>query len=217
MAQVFPRTANEFARASLVVGGLVAAAVLGSFVFVFPRSSYMTRQKEAIAQPVPFYHLHHVGGMGIDCRYCHTSVDKSATAGIPPTKTCMNCHSQIFNQSPTLEPVRASWRSGESIAWTKVHDLPDFVYFNHSAHVNKGVGCTTCHGPIDKMAYVWQEKSLLMEWCLECHRAPEKYLRPKSEVYSTAWQPPANQLELGRKLLAEYNVKTQVTCSTCHR
>ena len=149
MAQVFPRQANDFARASLVVGGIVAAVVLGSFFFVWPRSSYMTRQREARAQPVPFYHLHHVGGMGIDCRYCHTSVDKSATAGIPPTKTCMNCHSQIFNQSPTLEPVRASWRSGESIEWTKVHDLPDFVYFNHSAHVNKGVGCTTCHATED--------------------------------------------------------------------
>jgi hypothetical protein len=217
MAQVFPRQANDFARASLVVGGLVAAVVLGSFLFVWPRSSYMTRQKEAIAQPVPFYHLHHVGGMGIDCRYCHTSVDKSATAGIPPTKTCMNCHSQIFNQSPVLEPVRASWRSGASIEWTKVHDLPDFVYFNHSAHVNKGVGCTTCHGPVDTMAYVWQEKSLLMEWCLECHRQPERYLRPRSEVYSIAWQPPANQLELGRKLKDEYGVNTQVTCSTCHR
>jgi Cytochrome c7 and related cytochrome c len=217
MAQVFPKQANDFARASLVVGGVVAAIVLGSFLFVWPRSSYMTRQKEAIAQPVPFYHLHHVGGMGIDCRYCHTSVDKSATAGIPPTKTCMNCHSQIFNQSPVLEPVRASWRSGASIEWTKVHDLPDFVYFNHSAHVNKGVGCTTCHGPVDTMAYVWQEKSLLMEWCLECHRQPERYLRPRSEVYSTAWQPPANQLELGRKLKDEYGVNTQVTCSTCHR
>ena len=112
-------------------------------------------------------------------------------AGIPPTKTCMNCHSQIFKESPTLEPVRASWRNGTSIEWVKVHDLPDFVYFNHSAHVNKGVGCTTCHGPVDKMAYVWQEKSLLMEWCLDCHRQPEKYLRPKGEVYSVAWQPPA--------------------------
>ncbi len=155
--------------------------------------------------------------MGVDCRYCHTSVDKSATAGIPPTKTCMNCHSQIFNQSPTLEPVRASWRTDTPIEWVKVHDLPDFVYFNHSAHVNKGVGCTTCHGPVDKMSYVWQEKSLLMEWCLDCHRQPEKYLRPKSEVYSVAWKSPSNQLELGRKLAAEYEVKTQVTCSTCHR
>jgi hypothetical protein len=177
----------------------------------------MTRQKEARSQPVPFYHLHHVGGMGIDCRYCHTSVDKSAVAGIPPTKTCMNCHSQIFKESPTLEPVRASWRDGTALEWVKVHDLPDFVYFNHSAHVNKGVGCTTCHGPIDKMAFVWQEKSLLMEWCLECHRAPERYLRPKSEVYSVAWQPPSNQLELGRKLAHDYGVKTSIACSTCHR
>jgi hypothetical protein len=217
MAQVFPKAANEFARASLVLGGLAVAVVIGALVFAFPRSSYVTRQKEARAQPVPFYHMHHVGGMGIDCRYCHTAVDKSATAGIPPTKTCMNCHSQIFNQSPALEPVRASWRTGTPIEWVKVHDLPDFVYFNHSAHVNKGVGCTTCHGQVDKMAYVWQEKSLLMEWCLECHRQPEKYLRPRSEVYSVTWQPPAAQLELGRRLASEYGVKAQVTCSTCHR
>jgi len=184
---------------------------------VIPRSAAVTRQHEAREQPVQFYHMHHVGGMGIDCRYCHTSVEKSATAGIPPTKTCMNCHSQIFNQSPTLEPVRASWRTNTSIPWVKVHDLPDFVYFNHSAHVNKGVGCTTCHGPVDRMPYVYQEKSLLMEWCLDCHRQPEKYLRPKSEVFSTSWRAPSNQLELGRKLAAEYDVKTQVTCSTCHR
>jgi hypothetical protein len=217
MAQVFPKTANEFARASLVLGALAAAGLVFALLFVFPRSSYLTRQKEARAQPVPFYHLHHVGGMGIDCRYCHTGADRSATAGIPPTKTCMNCHSQIFNQSPILEPVRASWRSGASIEWVRVHDLPDFVYFDHSAHVNKGVGCTTCHGPVDKMAYVWQESSLLMEWCLDCHRQPEKYLRPKSEVYSTAWRPPSNQLELGRRLAAEYEVRPRVACSTCHR
>ena len=217
MAQVFPKTANEFARASLIVGGLVAATVLGSFFFVWPRSSYMTRQREAREQPVPFYHMHHVGGMGIDCRYCHTSVDKSATAGIPPTKTCMNCHSQIFKESPTLEPVRASFRNGTAIEWVKVHDLPDFVYFNHSAHVNKGVGCTTCHGPVGKMAYIWQEKSLLMEWCLDCHRQPEKYLRPRSEVYSLSYEPPAGQLALGRRLAAEYKVKTSTSCSTCHR
>jgi hypothetical protein len=217
MAQLFPRSANQIAKASIVLGGILAATAAGIVMFVIPRSAYVTRQREARVQPVPFYHLHHVGGMGIDCRYCHTAVDKSATAGIPPTKTCMNCHSQIFNQSPTLEPVRASFRTGTSIEWVKVNDLPDYVYFNHSAHVNKGVGCTTCHGQVDKMAYVWQEKSLLMEWCLECHRQPEKYLRPKGEVYSVAWKPPADQLELGRKLAAEYKVKTQVTCSTCHR
>jgi len=217
MAQLFPRAANQIAKASVVLGGTVAVGALTVLLFVVPRSGYVTGQKEAREQPVPFYHMHHVGGMGIDCRYCHTSVDKSATAGIPPTKTCMNCHSQIFNQSPTLEPVRASWRTGTSIEWVKVHDLPDYVYFDHSAHVSKGVGCSTCHGRVDRMAYVWQEKSLLMEWCLDCHRQPEKYLRPKSEVYDPAYEAPANQLELGRRLVTDYDVKPQVTCSTCHR
>jgi hypothetical protein len=217
VAQLFPRAANQIARTSLALAagaaGLAAVLLMG----VIPRSSLVTRQREAREQPVPFYHRHHVGGMGIDCRYCHTSVDKAAFAGIPPTKTCMNCHSQIFKDSPTLEPVRASWRENRSIPWLRVHDLPDFVYFNHSAHVNKGVGCTTCHGAVDKMSYVWQEKSLLMEWCLDCHRAPERYLRPKGEVFSTSYRPPANQLELGRRLMAEYGVQTQVSCSTCHR
>ncbi len=217
MAQLFPKTANAIAKASLVLA-VLAAALAGVLVMVvIPRSSYVTRQKEAREQPVPFYHKHHVGGMGIDCRYCHTAVEVSATAGIPPTKTCMNCHSQIFKDSPTLEPVRESFRSGRSLEWVKVHDLPDFVYFNHSAHVNKGVGCTTCHGPIDQMSYVYAEKPLLMEWCLDCHRAPEKYLRPKSEVFSVSYRPPADQLALGRRLAAAYDVKTQVTCDTCHR
>ena len=217
MAQVFPKSANQIAKATVVLGGVLAVTGLVVVLFVLPRSSYVTRQREAREQPVPFYHMHHVGGMGIDCRYCHTAVERLANAGIPPTKTCMNCHSQIFNQSPTLEPVRASWRTGQPIEWVKVHDLPDFVYFNHSAHVNKGVGCTTCHGPIDKMAFVWQESSLLMEWCLDCHKQPEKYLRPKSEVFSVAYRPPADQLTLGRRLKAEYQVEGQTTCSTCHR
>jgi hypothetical protein len=217
MAQLFPRAANQIAKASVVVGGVTGTLGLGLLLFVIPRSGYVTGQKEAREQPVPFYHMHHVGGMGIDCRYCHTSVDKSATAGIPPTKTCMNCHSQIFRDSPTLEPVRASWRNGTSIEWVKVYDLPDFVYFNHSAHVSKGVGCSTCHGRIDRMAYVVQEKSLLMEWCLDCHRQPEKYLRPKKEVYNPAYAAPAHPLERGRRLATDYDVKPQVTCSTCHR
>ncbi len=217
MPQLFPRAANQIAKASLalVAGSAALAAVL--VVVVFPRSSAVTRQNQAREQPVQFYHLHHVGGMGIDCRYCHTSVDRAASAGIPSTKTCMNCHSQIFKDSPTLEPVRASWREDQSIPWERVHDLPDFVYFDHSAHVNKGVGCTTCHGPVGEMSYVRQEKSLLMEWCLDCHRAPERYLRPRAEVYSTSYRAPANQLELGHRLKAEYDVNTQVSCSTCHR
>ena len=166
---------------------------------------------------MPFSHAHHVGGMGIDCRYCHTSVDKSAFAGIPPTKTCMNCHAQVWTQSPTLEPVRASFRNDTSIEWTRVHDLPEFAYFNHSAHVNKGVGCSTCHGRVDQMPLIWQEKSLQMEWCLECHRQPERFVRPQSEVYNIAYEPPANQLALGRKLVKEYGIKTRTSCSACHR
>jgi hypothetical protein len=177
----------------------------------------VTQAGVARDQPVPFSHQHHVGGMGLDCRYCHTSVERSAVAGIPPTKTCMNCHAQIWNDSPTLEPVRESFRSDRSIAWTRVHDLPDFVYFNHSAHVNKGVGCSSCHGRVDRMPLVHQEKSLQMEWCLECHRNPERYLRPKHEVFNPAWEPPVDQLEAGRRLVAEYGVKPRTSCSTCHR
>ncbi len=216
MSQIFHHSTNTLAKVSIFGGVFVAAATLWVILEV-NRSPYVTRAHEARAQPVPFSHAHHVGGLGVDCRYCHTSVDKSAVAGIPPTKTCMNCHSQIWNQSPTLEPVRQSFRSGTSIEWTRVHDLPDFAYFDHSAHVNKGVGCSTCHGRVDLMPLVWQEKSLQMEWCLECHRQPEKYLRPQSEVYNIAYEPPADQITLGRKLVKEYNIKTRTSCSTCHR
>jgi hypothetical protein len=216
MPQIFHRSANTLARVS-IAGVLLLAGGLTGLLMILGRSSYVTRANEFIEQPLQFSHAHHVGDDGIDCRYCHTSVETASFAGIPPTKTCMNCHSQIWAQSPTLEPVRASLRTDTSLEWVKVHDLPDFAYFNHSAHVNKGVGCSTCHGRVDQMPLVWQEKSLQMEWCLECHRNPERFLRPKSEVYNIAYEPPANQLELGRTLVKDYNVKPQVTCSTCHR
>jgi hypothetical protein len=216
MSQIFHHSTNTLAKVSIFGGVFVVAATLWVILEV-NRSPYVTRAHEARAQPVPFSHAHHVGGLGVDCRYCHTSVDKSAVAGIPPTKTCMNCHSQIWSQSPALEPVRESFRTGTSIEWTRVHDLPDFAYFDHSAHVNKGVGCSTCHGRVDQMPLVWQEKSLQMEWCLECHRRPEKYLRPQSEVYNIAYEPPADQLTLGRRLVKEYNIKTRTSCSACHR
>jgi hypothetical protein len=216
MSQIFHHSTNTLSKVSIFGAVFIVAGVVWLTLEV-NRSSYVTRAQEARSQPVPFSHAHHVGGLGVECRYCHTSVDKSAFAGIPPTKTCMNCHSQIWAQSPTLEPVRASLRNDTSIEWVKVHDLPDFAYFNHSAHVNKGVGCSTCHGRVDQMPLVSQEKSLQMEWCLECHRTPERFLRPKSEVYNIAYEPPANQLELGRTLVKEYNVKPQVTCTTCHR
>jgi hypothetical protein len=216
MSQIFHRSTNTLSKASIFGALFVAAGALWVTLEV-NRSPYVTRAFEAREQPVPFSHAHHVGGMGIDCRYCHTSVDKASFAGIPPTKTCMNCHAQVWNQSPTLEPVRASFRNDTSIEWTRVHDLPEFAYFNHSAHVNKGIGCSTCHGRVDQMPLTWQEKSLQMEWCLECHRQPEKYVRPKSEVYNIAYQPPADQLELGRRLVKEYGVRTRTSCSTCHR
>jgi hypothetical protein len=216
MSQIFHHSTNTLSKVSIFGAVFIVAGIVWLTLEV-NRSSYVTRAHEARSQPVPFSHAHHVGGLGVECRYCHTSVDKSAFAGIPPTKTCMNCHSQIWAQSPTLEPVRASLRNDTSIEWVKVHDLPDFAYFNHSAHVNKGVGCSTCHGRVDQMPLVSQEKSLQMEWCLECHRTPERFLRPKSEVYNIAYEPPANQLELGRTLVKDYNVKPQVTCTTCHR
>jgi hypothetical protein len=216
MSQIFHPSTNTLSRVS-IFGGVFAAGFVLWLVLDVNRSAYVTRAHEAREQPVPFSHAHHVGGLGIDCRYCHTSVERSAMAGIPPTKTCMNCHAQIWNQSPLLEPVRQSFRSDASLEWTRVHDLPDFVYFNHSIHLNKGVGCSTCHGRVDQMPLMWQERSLQMEWCLECHRQPEKYVRPRSEVFDIAYQPPADQLKLGRQLVKEYNVKTLTGCSTCHR
>jgi hypothetical protein len=216
MPQIFHRSTNTLSRVSIFGAAFMGAAGLW-LILEINRSPYVTRAFEAREQPVPFSHAHHVGGIGIECRYCHTSVDRSAFAGIPPTKTCMNCHSQIWSQSPTLEPVRASFRTDTSLEWTRVHDLPDFVYFNHSAHVNKGIGCSTCHGRVDLMPLTWQEHSLQMEWCLGCHRQPEKYVRPKAEVYNIAYEPPADQLEQGRKLIREYNIHTRVSCSTCHR
>jgi cytochrome c7-like protein len=216
MAQTFHPSTNTLSKLSLfgavflVLGALFAAAEIN-------RSGYITQAGIVREQPVPFSHAHHVGGMGIDCRYCHTSVEVSSAAGFPPTKICMNCHSQIWAQSPTLEPVRASFRTGTSLQWTKVNDLPDFVYFDHSAHVNRGVGCSTCHGPVDRMPLMWQHASLQMEWCLECHRHPERYVRPQAEVFNPAWEPPADQNRRGGELVREYGLHPRTACSTCHR
>ena len=216
MSQIFHHSTNTLSKVSIFGAVFIAAGALWVTVEV-SRSPYVTQAGVAREQPVPFSHEHHVGGMGVDCRYCHTSVEKAAYAGIPPTKTCMNCHSLVWSQSPTLEPVRASLRTDTSIEWTKVHDLPDFVYFNHSAHVNKGVGCSSCHGRVDEMPLVWQEHSLQMEWCLDCHRHPERFLRPKAEVFNIGYEAPANQGELGRELVKKYDIHTRVSCSACHR
>jgi hypothetical protein len=155
------------------------------------RSPYITYAGVRKSQPVPFSHQHHVTGLGIDCRYCHTSVEQSSFAGIPPTKTCINCHAQIWTNAQLLEPVRASWASNQSVTWTKVHDLPDYVYFSHEIHVNKGLGCASCHGRVDQMPLMYEQNTLQMEWCLECHRNPAKNLRPTSQIYNMAWEKPA--------------------------
>jgi hypothetical protein len=216
MSQIFHPSTNTISKVSIFgavffIGGLTL--VLNSV----NRSGYVTQVGEALEQPVPFSHKHHVSGIGIDCRYCHTTVEVSSFAGIPPTETCMSCHSQIWVDSPTLEPVRASFRTNRPLQWKRVHDLPDFVYFNHSIHVNKGVGCATCHGRVDQMPLMWKVNTLHMEWCLECHRQPERFVRPREQVFNMDWQPPADQLELGAKLVAEYKIQRLTDCSVCHR
>ena len=236
MSQIFPRSANALAKASLAAVPVVGA-LAGWIIYSLMYSGWATKQHEFVEQPIQFSHAHHVGGEGIDCRYCHTSVEKSAFAGIPPTKTCMNCHSQIWTNAPILEPVRASFRDDKNLTWTRVNDLPDFVYFSHKIHVRQGVGCATCHGPVDKMPLMYQAKSLLMEFCLDCHRAPEQYLRPREEVFNVAYEQPrrgkpvevqvgtetrefTSQLELGRFLKESFRVSSiehMTSCSICHR
>ena len=230
--QIFHRSTNTISRATIFGAIFVVAALFWALNEV-QRSPYITYAKVARPQPVPFSHQHHVAGLGIDCRYCHTSVEVSNFAGIPPTATCMNCHRQIWTGAPLLEPVRESFRTGKSLVWTRVNDLPDFVYFNHSIHINKGVGCNTCHGPVDRMPLMYNYASLQMEWCLDFHRAPEKYLRPRDQVFNMEYKPPTgaapvtvdgtaytDQLVLGTDLVKKYKLRTVTditSCSTCHR
>ena len=218
MAQIFHRSTNMIARAS-IFGAIVFVGALGCALYALALSPWYTDQNATRQQPVPFSHRHHAGELGIDCRYCHTSVEKSSFAGLPPTQTCMTCHSQIWTNASMLEPVRASYRNNTSIEWTRVNALPDFVYFDHSIHISKGIGCTTCHGPIAEMPLTYRAATLYMSWCLDCHRQPEKYVRPRSEVFNPFYEPPsgAKQLELGRKLVKEYKIKSLQHCSTCHR
>jgi Cytochrome c7 and related cytochrome c len=216
MAQIFHRSTNTISRVS-IYGAVILIAILGYAVNVVNQTSYVTEVHNARPQPVPFSHKHHVGELGLDCRYCHSSVEVSSSAGMPPTQTCMACHSQIWTGAAILEPVRASYRDSTPIVWTRVNALPDFVYFNHSIHIAKGVGCTTCHGPIAEMNITWREQSLYMRWCLECHNAPEKYLRPRSEVFNAFYKPPSDQEALGNRLMSEYKVQKLTTCTTCHR
>src|SRR5574339_645549 len=219
MSQIFHRSLNIWSKVS-ILGGAAFVGFLGFVVVTLSWSGYVTGQGVTKDQPVQFSHAHHVGSMGIDCRYCHTTVEESAFANIPPTKTCMNCHSQIWTNAPILEPVRASFRENTRLQWTRVNDLPDFVYFNHSIHVRKGVGCATCHGRVDKMPLMYQDAPLTMTWCLDCHRNPANYVRPRDQFYNMAWERPADDPELGARLVKEYRIGSvdQLTsCSTCHR
>ncbi len=217
MPQIFKSSANSFARTSIVLAVVILGALAGVVVELIADSRYASRQGAAREQPIPFSHTHHVGSMGIECRYCHTGVENSQHAVVPPTKTCMNCHSQIWVNSSTLEPVRESYRTNQSIKWTKVHDLPDYVYFNHSIHVKKGVGCETCHGRVDKMPIMYQQSNLQMRWCVECHREPEKFVRPREFITKMGYEPAEPQEVLGPKLVKEYNIQKLETCWTCHR
>ena len=218
MAQIFHPSTNSISKLS-IIGVLLGIPLLGGALMAM-NLSYGTKVYIPIEQPVQFSHKHHVADDGIDCRYCHTSVDKSAFAGIPPTETCMTCHSQIWSDSPLLQPVQESYRTGQPLEWTRVNDQPDFVYFNHSIHVKKGVACVTCHGRIDQMPTVWKDKTMSMAWCVDCHRNPEKSLRPRDKVYMMDWKPNMDQVKMGLQLVKDYHVLPAVqltNCSICHR
>jgi hypothetical protein len=219
MSQVFHRSLNIWSKVSIVAGGAFAT-LLTWIVVSLSWSGYVTGQGVTVDQPVQFSHAHHAGAMGIDCRYCHTTVEESPFANIPPTKTCMNCHSQIWTNAQILEPVRASFRDNTPLSWTRVHDLPDFVYFNHSIHVAKGVGCATCHGRVDRMPLMLQENTLQMSWCINCHRNPAPNLRPRDQITNMAWERPADDPDQGQRLMKEYKIQDVMlltSCSTCHR
>lgn len=218
MSQIFHPRMNLIVRGALLalILGLIGVAVL---VANLVKSPLMTNVGVAKAQPVAYSHQQHVGGLGLDCRYCHSSVEESNTAGIPSTEICMGCHTEVAPDSPALALVRASQEENTPLAWIRVHDLADYVYFNHAIHIQGGIGCETCHGRIDQMAVVAKAETLQMEWCLDCHRAPEQYVRPRDAVFAMGWEPPADQLAQGQQLLADYGIDVAplTDCSICHR
>lgn len=220
MNQTFHPSMNTISRVS-IFGAVFILAGLGAMINYLVRSPYNTGEDIVRHQPVPFSHEHHVDQLGIDCRYCHTSVEEAAFAGIPSTETCMTCHSQIWTEAPMLEPVRESFRTGVPLRWNRVHDVPDFAYFNHSIHIHRGIGCETCHGRVDQMPLVWQEETLFMEWCLECHRSPQNYIRPRTEVFEMGWSWPADvdRMAEAHRLVEAYGIEVGRLddCSICHR
>jgi hypothetical protein len=220
MTQVFHPSMNTLARVTFFGAAFIALGLVGVAYGVF-RSPYVTQQYVPVAQPVQFSHEHHVRALGLDCRFCHTSVETSEFAGIPPTETCMTCHSQIWHDAPILAPIRDSLARNQPIRWNRVHDLPDYAYFNHAVHVNKGVGCASCHGRVDQMPLIWKDQPLTMEWCLSCHRQPEKHLRPPDKIFDMKWAAASAsaQLARGAELVKKYHIPVHrlTDCSTCHR
>ena len=241
--QIFHRSANSLAKVS-IFGGVFLLGLVGVVVYtLMGTSGYLTGQYVVKRQPVPFSHEHHARGLGIDCRYCHTSVERSAFAGLPPTETCMNCHRQIWTNAELLEPIRASYRDNVPMQWTRVHDLPDYVYFNHSVHIAKGIGCDSCHGKVNRMPLMLQNASLQMQWCLDCHRNPVQNVRPREEVFNLDWdpsdraslakylravvpekpgrpdgrRPAADVARMQPNLAKDYDLHSLTSCSTCHR
>lgn len=218
MSALFKPWANTVFR--MVLAGLVLTVGGGlAFGMIYVRSPLFTGQHDPVQQPVQFDHRHHVADLGIDCRFCHSSVEKGPSAGIPDTGLCLNCHSQVWNKSPLLEPVRKSFFADKPIRWERVHRLPDFVYFNHSIHVAKGVSCESCHGRVDQMAAIAKAAPLTMGWCLDCHRDPGPNLRPRDQVTQMGWKPPegTDRTALAQQLLNENHVHTRTSCTTCHR
>lgn len=221
MVQLFPKAADSILRTSLA-GGVGMVGIAGAMLFLLARSPYFTHQNIMVEQPVPFSHEHHVGDIGIDCRYCHQSVETSPRAGLPATQVCMNCHRFLWRQADMLKPVRESLRSGRPLQWNRVHDLPDYVYFNHSIHIHKGIGCYSCHGDVSQMPLMRRAQPLTMQWCLDCHRDPAKHVRPREYVFVTKpleslLDGQANVAETRLRLADEHDLKSRTNCSTCHR
>jgi hypothetical protein len=217
MGYSFQPGANLAVKLTLLSAAVVI--VIGLFWWWFwPRTDYARHVGFPLSQPAPFSHEHHVGGLGIDCRFCHTSVEVSSTAGMPPTYVCMTCHSQIWTNAEALAPVRQSLAEGKPVVWNRVTDLPDYVYFNHSIHIAKGVGCSSCHGEVVRMPLTLKAKSLTMQFCLGCHRDPGPNLRPKDQIFNTEWQR-TEETPSASSLLAQYHIggRTLTDCSICHR
>lgn len=226
MANIFPKWTNTLAPKAIVCGGLVATVVpLAMWYYFTPK---YTRVGYMPTQPVPFQHSLHVQQLGLDCRYCHSYVEVSEHSNVPSTQTCMNCHTAIKSNSPKLQPVRDSWKTGQPVEWVRIHRVPDYAYYNHSAHVNRGISCVSCHGQINEMEVVWHDQPQGMAWCLNCHRNPQNYLRPLSEITHLDWKPedmgnnpetgkPWTQVEIGTKLKNDWHIDPKVTCTTCHR